>query len=287
MSFYKMIEDRVELARRLEALVEENAEATARALAAFFAPLAESVPEQVLYEDELLRQRLLVRWVAKVRREMADAAAAHQAAERELEALRVRRDEAVAATYAELVEIRRQARGLLGKKAPSVLGLSGRTRRKPRPLARQARTAVRWLSEPVTAPPAGSGLAVRQAIWLEDLEPLRELLEPAIEAVIHGEATTLVTLRDKRRAMKEFDRHFGNVGRYVLVTYQLVGRDDLAALVPQREPRKSRRKSKTRPPRQPRSAAASDRGPLADVVDLGRWVKQRLLRLGTGLRRRA
>jgi hypothetical protein len=65
-------------------------------LAAFFAPLAESVPEHVLYEDELLRQRLLVRWVVKVRREMVDAAAAHQAAERELDVLRVRRDEAVA-----------------------------------------------------------------------------------------------------------------------------------------------------------------------------------------------
>jgi len=37
MSFYKMVDDRVELARRLEALIEDNAETTARALAALFA----------------------------------------------------------------------------------------------------------------------------------------------------------------------------------------------------------------------------------------------------------
>ncbi|MEE8524787.1 MAG: hypothetical protein V3T72_12705 [Thermoanaerobaculia bacterium] len=285
MSFYKMVDDRVELARRLEALIEESAETTARAVAAFFAPLSELFSEEAWHEDELLRRRLLVRWVATLRREMVGAARAHRSETRRLDALRARRDEAVAATYSELVEIRRQARRLYGKRTPTVLGLRGRTHRKPYPLARQAGTAVYCLSEPLTESRASSGLEVRRQAWLEALEPLHDLLEPAIEAVARGKAATQVTLQTKDQAIKDFDKHFGNIGRYVQCAYRLVGLDELAARVPPREPRKSRRQTKARPARQAPSAPATDRTPLADVVDLGRWMKRRLLRIAIGSRR--
>ncbi len=285
-STFKMVDDRAQLARRLEALIEDNAEDTARSMAALFSAIPGTIPEQVWYEDELLRQRLLARRVARLRRAMVDASREHFASNRKLEALRVRRDETVAKAYSELVEIRRQARRLLAKKAPSVLGLRGRTRRKPRPLLRQIRTVVDCLSEPVTTIPTGSGLEVRLAIWMQTLEPLVEVLESSIEAVTRGQTGAVVTLKGKRQAMGEFDQHFGRIGRFLKATYQLVGLDELAAQVPPSEPRQSRRKTEVRPARKVRSKAGADRGPLANVVDLGRWVKQRLLGLGAETRRR-
>jgi hypothetical protein len=148
------------------------------------------------------------------------------------------------------------------------------------------RTAVHCLSEPVAVCLPGSWLAVRQEVWSRTLEPFVEVLEPAIEAVTRGKAGTLVTLKGKRQAMKGFDKHFGRICRYLKANYQLVGLDELAAQVPPSEPRKSRRKTAVRPARQARSALDAGRGPLANVVDLGRWVTKRLLGLGIGGARR-
>lgn len=290
MSSFKMVDDRVELARQLEALIEVNAETTARALAAFFVPLYESVSEEELYENELLRQRLLVRLVAKLRRQMTDAARAHGAENRKLDALRAQRDAKVTALYDELVEIRRQARAFYVDRAPAVVGIRGRTRRKPYPLARQARLALDCLAEPTDGSRESSARDLaRRRSWSETLEPLHAAVKPAIQAVAYGKAATIATLKAKHEAMKDFDLHFGHVGRYVMRAYQLAGLDELAARVPPRVARKDRRKSSSRPIRLSEEIQRLPRQrllDLANVVDLGRWVKQRLQRLGTASRRR-
>ncbi len=279
MSSFKMVDDRVELAHRLETFIEGNAETAARALAALFAPLFESVSEEVLYETELLRQRLLVRLVARLRRQLTDAAQTHGAETRKLDSVRARRDTAVTELYDQLVEIRRQARAFYGARAATVVGLRGRTRRKPYPLARQARLALGCLGEPADGSRTSSDLDLaRRRSWSETLEPPHAAIEPALEAVAYGKTATLVTLEAKHAAMKDFDLRFGRAGRYVKSAYELAGLDKLAA-----------RKSSSRPLRLSEEMQRSPRQrllDLANVVDLGRWVKRRLLRLETDSGRR-
>jgi hypothetical protein len=289
MSAFKMVDDRAELARRLEALIEDNAETTARALSTLLASFA-SVSEEVLYEHELLRQQLLVRLVAELRGTMAAAAEAHRAESRRLDALRARRDATVSELYAELVDVRGQARRFYGDRAATVVGLRGRTHRKPWRLASQARLAVDCLAESVDGSGTISELDLaRRRSWSDTLRPLQATIEPALAAVASGKAATIATLKAKAEAIADFDLRFGRVGRYVQRAYELAGLDELASRVPPRVARRDRRKSPAGRIRRSDEIELLPRGRLpglADAVDFGRWIKQRLLRLRSGAGRR-
>ncbi len=70
----------------------------------------------------------------------------------------------------------------------------------------------------------------------------------------------------------------GRAGRYVKSACELAGLAELAARVPPRVARKDRRKSSSRPLRLSEEMQRSPRQrllDLANVVDLGRWVKRR------------
>ncbi len=289
MSFYKMIDDRAELARRLEAVLTDHAETAARSLAELFASLSEGITQEEWYENELLRQQRLARWIGALRREMVAAGDAHYDEERRLEVLRGHREDLRKALYEELVEVRRQARCHYTDRATRILGIRGRTHRKPRPLARQARLAIHCLEEPTEEWREIPGFEARRRGWLKSLEPLRNELDAAIEAVVHGHRKSQVTLETKQRTMKTFDGHFGRAGRYVIATYELIGRHDLAALVPPRVARKDRRKSRqqlSRPAERSQSPKKERSTAMAKVIDLRRWIERKLASFTTDPRRR-
>ena len=278
---FKMVDDRVILARRLETLIESHAETAAQALAGFFAEYSE-LPEELWLENELLRQRLLVRGVRKARRELVATAEATIAAQRSLDARLTEQGSAVTELHDRLVDARREARDRYGVEASTIFGVKGRTSRNSGPLAHQTRHALLCLATPATAG-YFSGLDASCQAWSRELAPALAALDRVQTAVLQARSAKLLPVVRKQEALKRFDHVYGTVGRYVLATYRLVRLDELAAQVPPRTVRPEARDETLAV--SPYGHSASESRPLAKVVEIGQFLGRRLRRLASRLGR--
>lgn len=179
---------------------------------------------------------------------------ADQAHEREKGRSRpVRRelDEATAALYREIVDLRRAVDLVGGQPALAKLGLKGITTREPLALCRVGDAVHTRLPALASELSTRRGLVFDASAYLGPVAAATSRLENAREAWVRKGRERDITLMDKLRAMSAFDTCYLSVARALEALFRLAGMDELADRVRPRRRRGPSRDADETPRRDP------------------------------------
>ncbi|HZF53798.1 MAG TPA: hypothetical protein VE093_34375 [Polyangiaceae bacterium] len=142
------------------------------------------------------------------------------------DAARNDRDEAAAALYAAVGDLREWVTALFGTAALRALGFSGPTPQEPVALSRFAGEVISALTSPKLPKPKRPGVKWDPADTVAELKAARETLDLAGVAPEAREAQG--TLAAKNTAIAEYDERFARTAGFYAGLFRLAGQADLA-----------------------------------------------------------
>lgn len=138
------------------------------------------------------------------------------------------RDEAVAALYAALGDLREWVIALFGSASLRVLGFSGPTPQEPAALARFAGEVASALSSGKLPKTKRPGIKWDPAEAVAELNVAREALQKHLTTVAREAREAQVTLSAKNAAIADYDERFARTANFYAGLFRLAGQSDLA-----------------------------------------------------------
>ncbi|MCK6586215.1 MAG: hypothetical protein L6Q76_01385 [Polyangiaceae bacterium] len=221
----KLVVDRQKSAQAVIAAGETNASLIADELQKLLAPhlrKSEQIPDIDLLID------LVARYLATSTDSMI---AADEKNLRELaddEAARNARDEAAAALYASVGDLREWLTALYGTAALRTLGFSGPTPQEPVALSRYAGEIIAALTGVKLPKPKRAGIKWDPADTVAELRSARDALDGHLAGIAREVREAQGTLAAKNAAMAEHDERFARAAGFYAGLFRLAGQADLA-----------------------------------------------------------
>lgn len=201
----------------------------------FIEPVADSMVEQFPKMARVVARASIIficiqmlDWLKRRTDEMvqADADNAKELGDDRL--IRDERDDAAAAVYKALVDLRQVLVACFGKQVLPSFGITGDTPRDPVVLARAGAAAVKHLRVFVAE---GGRFTFLPAEWVERLNPSVVRLQEAVKAVAQDVRENQLALEKKTNAIEAYDFAFRSVANFLTGLFSAAGRDDLAKRV--------------------------------------------------------
>ncbi len=224
----KQITDRQKSAAAVIAAAQSHGPRVAEAFDALFQPVAikgQRIPDA----GQMFALCAAALEVATAR--LIEADVTHEQELADDEAPRAKRDELTDGLYADIVELREVATGLLGASSLSLLRLTGPTPRDPVVLSRLARDVSSVLSTQKLPKSRVRGATFHAADWIERLDDRSKQLDKAIATVAREAREAEATITAKNKAMVEFDDTFRRVATLLSAALSIAGEAELAARV--------------------------------------------------------
>lgn len=224
----KQVVDRQKAAQAIAAAAETHASEIIQGLSARFTPLlqrGEKAPDLSLLCELLLRE---------TEASTGRLVAAEESYQHELlddEAPRRERDEATAALYDSLVELREVLVGVFGASVLQGVGLEQSTPRDPVQLSRLGGQVAQALPAVKLPPARVPGAALDVKAIAAELVKKRARLDAALGAVARETREAQAALSLRNAALVEFDQTQGGVAAVLAGLLQLAGKPDLAERV--------------------------------------------------------
>lgn len=155
---------------------------------------------------------------------------------------RLRREEATAALYSKLIEVRELLRGFYGAElAGALVGIDGATPQDPLTLHSQAVSGLERLRDPdPDLPPQRiTSVALDRNALADEVQPFVDELGAILEDVKREARERESTKRQRDQAIEEFDAAVGGIGRILIGHDELAGFPDFAQKVRLTLPRRS------------------------------------------------
>jgi hypothetical protein len=144
------------------------------------------------------------------------------------DAIRDARDEAAAALYSTLGDLREWVTALFGTAALRALGFSGPTPQEPVALSRFAGEVVSALSSTKLPKPKRPGIKWDPADTVAEIKAAREALDKLLTGVARELREAQGTLTAKNAAITEHDERFSRAASFYAGLFRLAGQSDLA-----------------------------------------------------------
>ncbi|WP_441289159.1 hypothetical protein ACSRUE_46555 [Sorangium sp. KYC3313] len=224
----KLVTDRQKSANSVVASGETHAGRIAAELEALLSPhlrKGEKMPDVSLFTH------IVARALAEARDRMVAADEAHQAELADDAAPREARDEAAAALYTELTELREWLTGLYGAAALARLGFTDATPRDPAQLERFAGEVARALGARDLPKPRRKGIRWDTEETVLRIEGLRGALRGHLKDVAREAREAEATLLAKTAAIAAYDDRFSRAATFLVGLFRLAGHPELAARV--------------------------------------------------------
>lgn len=201
----------------------------------FVEPVADSMVEQFPRTVRLAARASIVfvcfqmlDWLRRRADEMVEADAENARELGDDRLVRDERDDAAAAVYKILVDLREVLVACFGKQVLRLFGIEGETPRDPVVLARTGDAALKQLRLFV---PEGGRFTFLPAEWVERLAPAVTRLQTALTAVAQDVRENQLALEKKTKAIDAYDFAFRSVANFLTGLFAAAGRDDLAKRV--------------------------------------------------------
>lgn len=144
------------------------------------------------------------------------------------DAARNDRDEAAAALYAAVGDLREWVTALFGTAALRALGFSGPTPQEPAALSRFAGEVISALTSPKLPKPKRAGIKWDPADAIAELKAAREALDKHLAGVAPEAREAQGTLAAKNTSIAEYDERFARTAGFYAGLFRLAGQADLA-----------------------------------------------------------
>lgn len=201
----------------------------------FVEPVADSMVEQFPKAVRLLARSSIVficfqmlDWLKRRTEEMVEADAENARELGDDRLVRDERDDAAAAVYKTLVDLREVLVACFGKPVLRLFGIEGRTPEDPVVLARAGDAALKQLRLFV---PEGGRFTFLPAEWVERLAPAVARLQSALTVVARDVRENQLALEKKTKAVEAYDFAFRAVANFLTGLFAAAGREDLAKRV--------------------------------------------------------
>lgn len=220
----KMVNDRQRATRIVVEAASTHADAVGAELDRLLAPpLPEDGPGGMAGIIRRLGQTLLASG-----EELVDADRAHEAEKADDAAVRRALEEAIEATYREVVDFRTGLEAVGGTEALVDAGITGTTPREPIALSRMGRVLLDVLPSLIDLPVARRGLMFDAMSYSVPLTEAVERLDGAQVAMRREERELESTLMIKHRVIAAHDMRFLTIARTLESLFRLAGFEELA-----------------------------------------------------------
>lgn len=257
----KLVTNRLRAARQVEASAAQHAETIAAGLAE---KLGGELAAGETLPDLALVIRLLGRHLARRGQEMSASDRADTDERADANAPRLTRDQAVAALYDKIVEVRRTVEALYGpEKSVTIFGFKGATPQRAAALSAHGKQMIDRLRKPLRPlpPPNLPGLAADPARWAAEIEHHQQALEQALGELVRKKRHAETSLSHKHEALQSFDEAYVQVGRSLEGLFALAGQKALSDRVRPAHDWAYRRAKKRR--QREKKESAADPAPMA------------------------
>jgi hypothetical protein len=251
----RMVRDREQLAQRVERVVGSVIEVIGEELRTIYASLVE---EGEVLPDPVFRLELDLRLVKQRTLRLRQLHDEYRVRRVQSSAILKQRDRLAGKLHDRLAGLRKIVDGEYGSGGSSaLLGITGRTRRKPEPLLAQTRAVLLHLQTVGDNPGrdvGADGRSFNAAGWSARLEPVFRQLDEADQLAVVADQLLVQLRSDRDRAFAAADEARRHVVNTAISCCKLVGRDDLA----ERVRRFSRQRGRPGPKPGAKAAAAAD-----------------------------